>query len=129
MWEVIQMKRVTNFCTNHGLFHYPNQLKHFFMNSISDMPTIKYWQNLGSMTNKAKENMPKQCRIGDKGFTSLATIGDNLFTRNSKNLNHVHKDRNDLLSVIIISVTHVHGSETFFMTERKCMILGKDHIF
>ena len=25
MWEVIQVKRVTNFCTDHGFLHYPNQ--------------------------------------------------------------------------------------------------------
>ena len=29
MWEVIQVKRVTIFCTNHGFLHYPNHLKHF----------------------------------------------------------------------------------------------------
>ena len=47
------------------------------MVSISDMPTLKYWQNLGSMMNKAKEKITKQCIIGDKCFTSLAIIGGN----------------------------------------------------
>ena len=41
----------------------------FLMVSISDMQTIKYWQNLGSMTEKSKENIPKQCRISDTCFT------------------------------------------------------------
>ena len=27
MWEAIQLKIVTNFCTNHGLLRQPNQLK------------------------------------------------------------------------------------------------------
>ena len=66
------------------------------------MPTIKYWQDLGWTMDKAKEKIPKQCRIGDTCFTSLETIGGNLYTRHANNLNHVHKDSQDLLSVIII---------------------------
>ena len=46
--------------------------------------------------------IPKECRIGDTCFTSLATIGGNLYTRNPNNINHVHRDSNNLLSVIII---------------------------
>ena len=30
----------------------------FFMVSISDIPTIKFWQNLGSMMDKVKEKIP-----------------------------------------------------------------------
>ena len=67
------------------------------MVSISDMPTIKYWKNLVSIMDKSKYNIPKQCRIGDTCFTSFATIGSNLFTRHPKNLNHVHRDSNNLL--------------------------------
>ena len=48
------------------------------------------------------------------GFTSLANIGGNLFTRNTKNLNHVHKESNNLLSVIIILGSSVHGGWTVF---------------
>ena len=44
----------------------------------------------------------------------MATIGVNLFTRHPKNINHVHKDSNDLLSVMTILGTNVHGGETFF---------------
>ena len=78
------------------------------------MPTIKYWQNLGSMMDKAKYNIPKKCIIGDICFTSLATIGGNLFTGHPKNLNHIHKESNDILSVIIILGTNVHGGEKVF---------------
>ena len=60
--------------------------------SINDMLTIKYWQNLESITEKSKDMIPKECRIGDTCFTSLATIGGNLYTRHVKKLNHVHKD-------------------------------------
>ena len=67
------------------------------MVSISDMLAIKYWQNLGSILDKAKDNIPKQCRIGDTCFTSFATIGGNLFTRYPNNLNHIHIDSNDIL--------------------------------
>ena len=64
--------------------------------------------------DKAKEKIPEQCRIVDTCFTSLATIGGNLYTRHAKNINHVHKDSKDLLSVIIILGTDVNGGETVF---------------
>ena len=73
------------------------------------MKTSQYWNKLGSMVDKSKDKIPKQCRIGDTYFTSLATIGGNLFTRHPKNLNCVHKESNNLMSVIIILVTNVHG--------------------
>ena len=50
----------------------------------------------------------------DKCFTSLATIWGDLFTRHTKNINHVHKDSNYLMSVIIILVTYFYGGETVF---------------
>ena len=54
MWEVIQVKRVTNFFTNHGFFALAKPVETFIMISISDMLTIKYWQNLGIIMDKAK---------------------------------------------------------------------------
>ena len=84
----------------------------FIMVSIRDMTTIKYWKNLGSMMDKSKEKIFKQCIIGDEYFMSLDTIGGNLFTRHPRNLNHVHKDSNNILSVIIVLVKNVHGLET-----------------
>ena len=44
----------------------------------------------------------------------MATIGGNLFTRHPKNLNHVHKYSNDLLSLIIILGRNVHGCKIVF---------------
>ena len=79
------------------------------------MPTIKYWQNLGSFMDTAKKKIPKKIRIGDACFTSLANIGGKLFTRNPKNLNSIHKDSNDILSVVIILVSDVHGRKFVFM--------------
>ena len=66
------------------------------------MPTIKCWQNLGSTMDKTKDMIPKECRFGYTCFTSLATIGGNLYTINPNNLNRVHKDSKDILLVIII---------------------------
>ena len=87
----------------------------FIIVSINEMPTIKYWQNLVSAMDKAKWMIPNECRIGDTCFTSWATIGGNLYTRHPENLNHAHKDSKDLLSVIIILGTDVHGGETVFI--------------
>ena len=88
----------------------------FIMVSRSDMPTIKYWEMFKSILDKAKEEISKECRINDKCFMSFATIGDNLLTRHSNNLNHVHRDINYLLSIIILG-TDVNGGEIFFMME------------
>ena len=68
--------------------------------------------------DKAKEMIPNECRIGDTCFTLLAIIGGNLYTRHAKSLNHVHKDSKDLMSVIIILGTDVHGGETVFSVEK-----------
>ena len=89
------------------------------------MPAIKYWQNLGSTMDKEKEMIPKECRVGDTCFTSLATIGGNLYTRHVKNLNHEHKDRKDLLLVIIILGTDVNGGETVFYDGENMNDTGK----
>ena len=46
--------------TGHIFLHKPSiielskSVETFIMNSISDMPTIKYWQNLGSIVDKEK---------------------------------------------------------------------------
>ena len=52
--------------------------------------------------HKAKDKIPKKYIIGDTCFTSLGTIGGNLFTRHLKNINHVNKYSINFLSVIII---------------------------
>ena len=58
--------------------------------------------------------MSEEFRTGDTGFMSLATIGGNLPTRHPTNINHVHKDSNYLLSVIMALGTDVDGGETVF---------------
>ena len=55
----------------------------------------------------------------------MATIGGNLYTRHPKNLNQVHKDSEDLLSVIIILGTDVHGGETVFFNGENMNDIGK----
>ena len=56
----------------------------FVMVSISYIPTIKYWKNLGRFIDTAKEKIPKKCSIGDACFISFATIGGNLFMKHPK---------------------------------------------
>ena len=89
------------------------------------MPKSQYCQNLGSMLDKAKEKIPKKCRIGDTCFMSLEIIGGNLFTRNPNNPNHVHKESNSLLLLIIILGTNVHGGETVFYDGLNMNDIGK----
>ena len=86
----------------------------FLIVSIYDMPTVKYWKNLGSTMEIAKAMIPKECRIGDTCFTSLATIRGNLYIKHVKNINNVHKYSKDLLLVVIILGTDVNCGETVF---------------
>ena len=89
------------------------------------MPTIKYWQDLGRTMDKAKEMIPKECRIVDTCFTSLATMGGNLYITNAKNINNIHKDSKDLLSVIIILGTYVNDGEIVFNDRVNMYDIGK----
>ena len=95
------------------------------MVSIRDMTTLQYWKYLGSMMVKAKQDIPKQYRIGDTCFTSLENFGGNLFTRHPKNLNHVQKYSKNLLSVIIILEENVHGGETVIYDGDNMNDIGK----
>ena len=90
-----------------------------------EMPTIKYWKNLGRIMKQAKMMIPKEFIIGDTCFTSLTTIGGNLYTRHVNNLNHVHKDSKDILSVIIILGTDFNGGETVFYDGENMNDIGK----
>ena len=74
----------------------------FVIVSISDLPTVKYCQTWKIIISGG-EKIPKECILGDKCFISLTTIGGNLFSRHSKNINHVHKGSKDILSAIISS--------------------------
>ena len=53
----------------HQFFHKPwilalaKSVETFIMVSISDMPPLKYWQSLGSIIDKAKENIPKNTEL------------------------------------------------------------------
>ena len=59
----------------------------------------------------------------------MATIGGNLYTRHPKNPYHVHKDSNDLLSVIIILRKDVPGDETVFLNGVTMNDIGnREHI-
>ena len=75
--------------------------------------------------NEEKMMIPKECRIGDTCFTSLETIGGNLYTRYVNNLNHVHKDSKYLLLVIIILGTDVNGGEIVFYDGENMNDIGK----
>ena len=50
---------------------------------------------------KENEILPSTCRIGKTIFTSMAVIGGELYRNHPRNINHIHKDAKDLVSVII----------------------------
>ena len=75
------------------------------------MPIVKYWHNWRKVLDTAKEKIPGKYRIGDTCFMSLTTIEGNLHTKYTKDLNHVPKEVNDLLSVIIVLGNDVHSGQ------------------
>ena len=63
---------------------------------------------------KAEEKIPSKCRIWEKCGTSIAAIGGKFSSNNPKNMSHVHKDTNDLVSVIMTLGTNISGGDTVF---------------
>ena len=59
---------------------------------------------------QAKEETPKEFRIGNTCFMSLATIGESLFTRHIFS-HYLQKDSNNLMSVIITLLTDVNRNK------------------
>ena len=59
MWEAMSVKRVANFLQKPWILTLAKSVETFIHVSINDMPTIKYWQNLGWNMEKAKEMIPK----------------------------------------------------------------------
>ena len=58
---------------------------------------------------KEKEILPSTCIIGETNFTSIAVIGGRVFSNHHKNLNYLHKDGKDLVSVIITLGKYIIG--------------------
>ena len=55
----------------------------------------------------------------------MAVIGGKLYRNHPKNLNHVHKDTIDLVSVIITLGKDISGGDTVFYDGVKTYDLGK----
>ena len=89
----------------------------------------QYWSNLKEKLEMAKEILPSTCRIGETIFTSMAVIGGKLYSNHHKNMNHVHKDSKDMVSVIITVGKNISGGYTVFYDGVKTSHLGsRSHI-
>ena len=74
-----------------------------------------YWLTLKQKLTTEKEKIPSRSGIGETCFTSMAVIGGKVFSNNPKNMSHVHKDTNDLLSVIItLGNNKIEGDSVFY---------------
>ena len=72
----------------------------------------------------AKEILQSTCRIGETVFTFMPVICDKLYSNHPKNLNNVHKDAKDLVSVIIIEGKYISGGDTVFYDRLETSDLG-----
>ena len=78
---------------------------------------------------KEKEIIPSTCRIGETIFTSMAVNGDKLYRNHPKNLNHMHKDVKDFVSVIIKLGKDIIGGDTvFYDGVKSCDFGNRVHI-
>ena len=57
-------------------------------------------------------------------FTSTAFIGGKLYSNQPKNLNHVHNDSKDMVSIIIAVVKNISRGDTMFYDGVKTSDLG-----
>ena len=80
--------------------------------------------NIETKTYNSKRKIPSKYIIGEICFTSIAVIGGKLFSHNPKNMNHVHKYTNYLLSIIITLKTYMRGGYTVFYDRVKTTDLG-----
>ena len=74
----------------------------------------QYWSTLKEKLDMAKTILPSTYRIGENSFTSMAIIGGKLYRNHPKNMNHVHKDTKDLVSVIITLGEYISREYTVF---------------
>ena len=89
----------------------------------------QYWSSLKLIMEKANVILPSTFRIGKTIFTSMAVIGGQLYQNHARNLNHIHKDTNDLVSVIITLGKNITGGDTvFYDGNRTCDIGNRIHI-
>ena len=72
----------------------------------------------------AKEILPSTCRIGGTFFASMAVIGGKLYRNHPNNMNHVHKDTKDLVSVIITLGKNISWGNTVFYDGVKTFDFG-----
>ena len=70
--------------------------------------------NFEKQLEKTKEILPSTCTIGGTVFTHKAVIGGKLYSNKPKNINHVHKDSKDMVSVIITVGKNIIGGDTVF---------------
>ena len=76
------------------------------------------------MSYSSLRKILSRCRIEETIFTSLAVIGGKLFSNQTKNINHVHRDIKDLVFVIINLVNNISGGYTVFYDRVKISDLG-----
>ena len=99
---------------------------------MSDDWRKNIYVNIGKLykkTEKAKEILPSTYRIGETIFTYMAFIGGKLYSNHPKNMNHVHKDTKDLISVIIKVGKDISGGDTVFYYGVKNMTWGVELIY
>ena len=101
----------------------------FVMVSISDNPTVKYWQSFEEKVC-AKDDIPKKKHNWRYMFYVISNYRRKFIHEISqKYINHVQTKIKDLLSVIITLGTNVNGEETVFNMELLSMTLRKDQMF
>ena len=89
----------------------------------------QYWSTLKLKLEKAKEILPSTFRIGETIFTSMAVIGGRLYRNHPENLNHMHKDVKDLVSVIITLGKDISGGDNvFYDGVKSCNFGNRAHI-
>ena len=77
-------------------------------------------KNLG----RKKKSYHQHAELAELSFIYMDIIRGKLFSNHPKNLNHVHKDSKDFVSVIITAGKNIRGGDTVFYDGVKISDLG-----
>ena len=92
----------------------PGEPEFFSRSILETMTANKYLGKFGKILIAGKGKILSLCRIGGEYFSSIAVIGEKIYSNYLKNMNHVHKDSKYLMSVKITLGTNIIGGDTLF---------------
>ena len=134
MQEYVVLSKIGNPFYLNNFPHMDMVTFYIYFNSVINLKIL--WNNIITTQHRNISGLEELCVptnlvhiIYGCFFSLVAIIGGNLFTIQPRNPNHIHKDSNDLLSMIINWWEIFMVAKHFFMMEWIWMTLEKENMF